>query len=148
MTDLYAPSNAIIQRLEEQLKARYGLREIYSDATLADITADAILTPAIAVTPAAFVVRDVDVESGSTIIETRWQVVAIDRAHNDRGRATRARDVASELVVEIIRHLSAWQPDPAAGPLMLRQVPPPRHAKGKVFIPLVFGSNTRIDAAA
>ena len=146
--DLYAPSNAIISRLDQRLKARYGLREIYSDASLADVTADAIQTPAIAVVPAPFQIRDHDNDSGATLLETRWQVVAIDRAANDRGRATRARDTAGELVVEIIRHLSAWSPGAGHGVLMLRQVQPPRHVSGKVFIPLVFGSSTTIEATA
>lgn len=146
--DIYAPSNAIITRIEERVKAPLGLREIYSDASLADITADAILAPAVAVTPAAFQVKDVDNDSGNTLIETRWQVVAVTRAANDRGRATRARDEAGAIVVEIIRHLSAWSPATGFTPLMLRQVPPPRYVREKVFIPLVFGSFTTIEATA
>lgn len=145
--DIYAPSPAIIQRIEERVRPLVGLREVYSDASLADVTADAVQTPAVAVITAPFVVRDVDLESGDTLIETRWQLVVITRAGNDRGRATRARDEAGIIAVELIRHLSAWSPAAGFGALMLRQVPHPIHAKAKAFTPLLFGASTTIRAA-
>jgi hypothetical protein len=145
---LYAPLNAIAARLEDRLQVAHELREVYTDSTLADVTVDAVLAPSIAVVPAPFVIRDVDAESGDTLLEARYQVTAITRAANDRGRATRARTDADALAVEIIRHLSAWSPGAGFGPLMLRAVPGLRESKGKVFVPLTFGAVTRIEAAA
>lgn len=143
--DIYAPQNPIIERLEQRLKAVYKLREIYSDSTLASIEADAVQAPSIAVVPGTYVIKQIDVDTGDVIVETRWYIVPITHPANDRGRATRARDLAGELVVDIIRSLSAWVPANEFGPLMLRRVLPPRHLKSKVFIPTEFGAVTTID---
>lgn len=143
--DIYAPQSPIIERLEQRLKTRFRLREIYSDSSLADLAEDAVQAPALAVVPGSFQIIDVDADSGDTLLETRWLVVPIVRPANDRGRGTRARDAAGELVVEMIRALSAWKPADGFNPLLLRRVYPPRHLKSKVFIPIEFGSVTTID---
>lgn len=144
--DLYAPQTAIIERLNEKLQP-FELREVYSDTTLDNIYADTIQAPSVAVVPAPFVILEIDNSLGSTLIETRWQVVPVERAHNDRGRGTRAQGRINTLVVETIRHLSAWSPAEGFGVLMLRAVPPRRSVKGKLFTPLVFGSSATIEAS-
>lgn len=134
----------MINRLDQTLKAPFNLREIYTDVSLQGVVASAVQAPAIALVPMPFNIVDVDHAAGSTMIETRWQVVAVLRSFNDQGRATRAADEGGQLVVEIIRQLSNWSPAPGFERLLLRSVQTRQHVKQKLFIPLVFGSATTI----
>lgn len=146
MDNLYAAEAPILQRLEARLKGPLKLREVYGEVDLPGVTSGSVHTPAVALTSYPFEVRDTSGQ-GAAVLSVRWQVVAIARAANDRGRADRARDEAGRIAVEIIRHLSGWPPATGFGRLALKQVLARRYVGGKVFVPLVFACTTDIEPA-
>ena len=145
MDDVYAPQDRMIALLDKALKKRFELREIFSDSDVADKDEKTIPAESIVVIPEPFLIIDIDAEEGDTFIETRWRVTTVKRSYNEKGRAVRARKEAGKIVIAIIQHLSAWEPAPGFGPLLLRRWNPPKHAAQKIFIPLVFGSSTTIE---
>jgi hypothetical protein len=141
---LYADEAAILERIEARVAGPYGLREVYAAATLPQ-QAGQMVTPSVAVVSTPFRVQTADT-CGEVLLQARWQVVACERAYNDRGRADRARDEAGRLAVACIQALSAWAPVPGR-PLVLVAAPGRLYRAGVIFVPLVFGNFIHITAS-
>ena len=144
MDNLYAAEGPIIERLSDRLKASLGLREVYGDERVEDLTAETVLTPSIVVASAAFLLGE-SPECGGVVLRPRIAVAAVDRAYNDRGRADRARDSVGAMCVAIIRSLCGWTPAPGLRPLVLQSIPRRLTGGGKVIAPLIFTTFAMID---
>jgi len=145
--DLYLPENALIDRVKARVKGSYGLREVYSEGSLAGVTNGRVADPAVAVVAQPLRIIDSSVECGLLTVETRWSLVAIARAYNDQGRSDRARDLVGRLAVDLIRHVTGWVPAQGFSPMVLRGVDRRVFAGNKVYAPLTFGSTTTINLA-
>lgn len=140
---LYQPEAEILARLEDRLKAPLNLREVYAHEDLSGVQAQAVATPSIALIAAPTQIREADLES--VVIETRWLVVACARAVND-ARATGARDEAGRIALAAVANLIGWIPTTGFTPLVLRQAQARQYTNSRVFVPLLFGTSTTIDA--
>jgi len=140
---LYEGEAAIIQRLEERVKAPFSLRKVIDDIDLKTVKMNAITADALVVTSLPMVLGQADRES--VIVEPRWQVVVVTENINAK-RAQAARDLAGQIALAVIRNLIGWQPASSLGPIKLRQVPQRAYTTNRIFVPLVFGAPTSIDA--